>query len=68
LRDAVLADVNRDALTDPQAAKPADVAGLRKRLVELDRDIDRAADRLLTAPDDLRNDAGTSVGGSSSRW
>jgi hypothetical protein len=61
LRDAVLADGNRDALlarirerlTARQAAKPADVAGLRKRLAGLYRDVDRAADRLRTAPDDL---------------
>lgn len=60
LRDVVLADGNREALLErvrekltARQSKASDVSGLRKRLGELDRDIDRATDRLLTAPDDL---------------
>jgi hypothetical protein len=43
----------RDKLAKRSKPKTSDVNPLRRRLQKLDGDIDRAADRLLRAPDDL---------------
>ena len=61
LKEVAFSDGNREVLERKirerlearQKAKPANADKLRKRLSELSRDIDRAAERLLTAPDDL---------------